>query len=196
MARCSRCQGQIETGLELELHGEGLCPIYAPYDNDAARTQAYWRQRAKADTERFGFKEGELQWLWRIPECFGRKYNSGEVVAAICDALTREGQTAWPGDGTSCVEQMIRLQWDRAEKAEAELAASSKENARLRHEASTDAEAMRLGLIELSKLRASLPTPEEAASLVSWIEAAQEVSGWKLITIEKNAVAKLRSSSL
>lgn len=84
--------------------------------------QQILRDSAKAATERLGFKEGELQWLWRTKECFNRKYNSDEVVAAICDALTREGQSAWPGDGTSCVEQMIRLQWERAEKAEAALA--------------------------------------------------------------------------
>jgi hypothetical protein len=83
--------------------------------------QQYYRDKAKEATERRGFKEGELQWLWRNPDCFNRKYDYGEVVDAICDALTREGQTAWPGDGTSCVEQMIRLQWERAERAEAEL---------------------------------------------------------------------------
>jgi hypothetical protein len=94
----------------------------APYGPDSAANQQYWRERAKTDSERFGFKEGELQMLWRGPGCFARKYDTGEVVAAICDALTREGQTAWPGDGTSCVEQMVRLQWERAEKAEAELA--------------------------------------------------------------------------
>jgi hypothetical protein len=85
--------------------------------------QQFHRDKAKVETERLGFKEGELQWLWRNSDCFKRKYDMNEVVAAICDALTREGQTAWPGDGTSCVEQMIRLQWERAEKAEAELAA-------------------------------------------------------------------------
>jgi hypothetical protein len=83
--------------------------------------QQFYRNKAKEETARRGFKEGELQWLWRTVECFKRKYDSGEVIAAICDALTREGQTAWSGDGTSCVEQMIRLQWERAERAEAEL---------------------------------------------------------------------------
>lgn len=80
------------------------------------------REQAEKETRRYGFEPGLLQWLWRGRDCFTRKYDSGEVIAAICDALTREGQTAWPGDGTSCVEQMIRLQWDRAEKAEAEVA--------------------------------------------------------------------------
>lgn len=46
---------------------------------------------------------------------------SSTPSSSFCDALTREGQTAWNGDGTSCVEQMIQLQWDRAEKAEAEV---------------------------------------------------------------------------
>lgn len=56
--------------------------------------------------------------LWRSPDCFERPYDMQEVGMAICDALTREGCVAWWGDGTSCVEQMIRLQWKRAERAE------------------------------------------------------------------------------
>lgn len=81
-------------------------------------------ENAKAATRRLGFEEGALQWLWRSPECFTRKYDQQEVITAICDALTREGCTAWSGDGTSCVEQMVRLQWDRAAQAEAALAAA------------------------------------------------------------------------
>lgn len=92
-----------------------------PWSLQAQQSQQYYRDMAKAETERRGFKEGDLQWLWRNSGCFARQYDSGEVNAAICDALTREGQTAWNGDGTSCVEQMIQLQWDRAEKAEAEV---------------------------------------------------------------------------
>jgi hypothetical protein len=90
--------------------------------SDIYKTQLRYRESAREATKRYGFEEGELQWLWRNSGCFTRKYDIGEVVAAICDALTREGCTAWPGDGTSCVEQMIRLQWDRAQAAEAELA--------------------------------------------------------------------------
>lgn len=88
------------------------------WSSDAERRQRYWRERARADVEARGFSEGGLQMMWRTSECFTRKYDQGEVIAAICDALTREGCTAWSGDGTSCVEQMIRLQWDRARRAE------------------------------------------------------------------------------
>jgi hypothetical protein len=98
--------------------GGGDVPPNEPY-----ASQARTRESAEAETRRRGFEPGELQYLWRTPECFARTYDMGEVGAAICDALTREGCTAWWGDGTSCVEQMIRLQWDRAEKAERELAA-------------------------------------------------------------------------
>lgn len=89
------------------------------YGSDANARQKFWREQAEAEVLRRGFKERwELQMLWRSPECFTRKYDSGEVIAAICSALTQEGQTAWPGDGTSIVEQMIRLQVERAQKAE------------------------------------------------------------------------------
>lgn len=85
-----------------------------------ARETKAIREAVLAELQRRGFKDGELQSLWRSSACFTRPYDQTEVGYAICDALTREGCTAWWGDGTSCVEQMIRLQWDRAVTAEKE----------------------------------------------------------------------------
>lgn len=71
--------------------------------------------------ERYGLDEGDLQWKWRTepPET----YDAQEVIDAILDALNREGIEAWDGDGVSCVEQIVRAQYDRwaklAGKAEA-----------------------------------------------------------------------------
>jgi hypothetical protein len=54
-----------------------------------------------------------LQWLWRQPGC---RRNPNEIMLAILDALTQEGIAAWCGDATSCVEQIVRTQYERAEK--------------------------------------------------------------------------------
>jgi hypothetical protein len=61
-----------------------------------------------------------LQWLWRMPDC---RRDPAEIQLAIIDGLTQEGIPAWHGDATSIVEQIVRVQYDRAEKAEQELAA-------------------------------------------------------------------------
>lgn len=55
-----------------------------------------------------------LQYEWRKPDC---RRDPSEIMLAILDALTQEGIDAWPGDATSIVEQIVRAQYERAEKA-------------------------------------------------------------------------------
>lgn len=59
-----------------------------------------------------------LQWQWRKTNC---RRDPSEILWAIIDGLTQEGVAAWPGDGTGIVEQIVRVQYERAEKAEAEV---------------------------------------------------------------------------
>ena len=84
-----------------------------------------YREMVKADLRRMGFtpsedvtEEGQqhlvLQWEWRKAGC---RRDPAEIMMAVLDALTQEGIAAWPGDATSCVEQIVRVQYDRAEKA-------------------------------------------------------------------------------
>jgi hypothetical protein len=56
-----------------------------------------------------------LQDAWRDAGCHR---DPAEILHAIIDALTQEGITAWSGDATSIVEQIVRVQYDRAERAE------------------------------------------------------------------------------
>jgi len=53
-----------------------------------------------------------LQDVWRDAGC---RRDPAEILPAIIDALTQEGITAWPGDATSIVEQIVRVQYGRAE---------------------------------------------------------------------------------
>lgn len=75
----------------------------------------YWQSRleaTRADAEQRckarGYEPGQLQWKYRTDP--PAVYDMEEALDAILDALTREGVPAWTGDGTSCVEQMIRAQ--------------------------------------------------------------------------------------
>lgn len=63
-----------------------------------------------------GFTRGSYQAVYRgmrdgawTPKAVD-KYDSRDAMLAILDALIHQGSiTAWPGDGTSCVEQMLAL---------------------------------------------------------------------------------------
>ncbi len=91
------------------------------------------RNVAKAQIRKMGFipseeiiqpwdgKHGSLQWEWRKAGC---RRDPSEIIWAVIDGLTQEGIAAWPGDATSIVEQIVRVQYDRAETA---LAARSSE---------------------------------------------------------------------
>jgi hypothetical protein len=79
----------------------------------AATQQSYAKYAAEIVTQ-LGYEPGQLQWKWRSPDNFD--FPKNEIIPAILDALCREGCVAWPGDGTSCVEQMITRQIDLREK--------------------------------------------------------------------------------
>jgi hypothetical protein len=94
-------------------------------DRNTNTYQQHYRKQVKLDLLRKGFVPSEdaqtetdldnnLQWLWRKAGC---RRDPSEIMLAILDALTQEGVAAWPGDATSCVEQIVRVQYDRAEKA-------------------------------------------------------------------------------
>lgn len=90
---------------------------------EAEEWRVQCREEAKRQVRRLGFLPSEettnpnqvLQYVWRTQTC---RRDPSEILWAIIDALTQEGVTAWPGDATSCVEQMMRVQYDRAEEAE------------------------------------------------------------------------------
>lgn len=88
------------------------------HDSEQARHRKDSVERCAAR----GFAEGELQSLYRNTEVLTRPWDDGEVYDAICDALTREGCTAWPGDGTGCVLHMLKIQHDARLRAEEKLA--------------------------------------------------------------------------
>lgn len=86
----------------------------------------FHRERSLERTARRGFvdaskatRDGQcLQAEWRKTDC---RRDPDEIMDAIIDGLTQEGIPAWPGDATSIVEQMVRVQYNRAEKALAAL---------------------------------------------------------------------------
>lgn len=64
-----------------------------------------------------GYASGKLQLKYR--EHPAPDINWDELEWAVCDALLNEGTIiAWPGDGVSCVAQMINAQHERAITAE------------------------------------------------------------------------------
>jgi len=70
--------------------------------------------------EKYDYKHGMYQALWRgwNGDCwvadYDIEYNSADCMIAILDALLHQGSVpAWPGDGTSCVEQMIAMAYRR-----------------------------------------------------------------------------------
>ena len=85
-----------------------------------------YRDSVKAELRRRGFVPAEeadwrigrepncLQWEWRKEGC---RRDPAEIMLAILDGLTQEGVAAWPGDATSIVEQIVRVQYNRAERA-------------------------------------------------------------------------------
>jgi len=76
--------------------------------------QQQYAKYAADIVKQLGYEPGQLQWKWRNPDNFD--FPKNEIIPAILDALCREGCVAWPGDGTSCVEQMITRQIDLREK--------------------------------------------------------------------------------
>lgn len=89
------------------------------------------RDAAVAEIKRLGFTPAEewneyfrehgnthdlqtLQGAWRELGC---RRDPKEILWAVIDALTQEGIPAGPGDATSIVEQIVRVQYDRAESA-------------------------------------------------------------------------------
>lgn len=92
----------------------------------------HWREESNTKTRSLGFTPAEdagmalkadksnisLQWAWREAGC---RRDPAEILPAVIDALTQEGIPAWPGDATSIVEQIVRVQYDRAEAALKEL---------------------------------------------------------------------------
>lgn len=62
-------------------------------------------------TAQYGFEPGGLQMAWRA----GHRTDPRELEAAICDALWTGTVYAWPGDGVSCVAQIVQAQMHRAE---------------------------------------------------------------------------------
>jgi hypothetical protein len=89
-----------------------------------------WRnETTEAATRRFGFEAGMLQSFWRSPECLTRTtYDAAEIEQAMCDAMVFcGGGYVWPGDGASCMEQIVRLQWDARREAEAKVVALTEE---------------------------------------------------------------------
>jgi hypothetical protein len=78
------------------------------------RNQQQHRAQAEADTRRHGAEPGLLQWKWRgfdpknpMPQ-YDPVIHSYEMETAIIDALVFQGGIdAWPGDGVSCVKQIV-----------------------------------------------------------------------------------------
>lgn len=102
--------------------------------NTFSESLKIYRENAKKELRKAGFAPVEdlpsvwqgpdskikvLQLEWRKPDC---RRDPAEIRLAIIDGLTQEGIPAWHGDATSIVEQIVRVQYDRAEKAERELA--------------------------------------------------------------------------
>lgn len=79
------------------------------------------RKTALEAVEQLGAKPGELIQEYRDHQK-PLKFDFSRAYAAVCEALTQEGIAAWCGDGTGIVIDMIHVQVQRAEKAEAELA--------------------------------------------------------------------------
>jgi uncharacterized coiled-coil protein SlyX len=86
------------------------------------------RRASNEQVRRLGFLPAE-EIVWVNKECNGRalqdvwrdagcRRDPAEILPAIIDALTQEGISAWSGDATSIVEQIVRVQYDRAERAE------------------------------------------------------------------------------
>ena len=72
-----------------------------------------------SELERTGYQPNGLQMKYR--EKPAPDIDWQELEWAVCDALLHQGTIiAWPGDGVSCVAQMIAGQAERAETAEAE----------------------------------------------------------------------------
>jgi hypothetical protein len=90
--------------------------------DDWSNRLSHYRERVKEQLRQKGFVPAEdgfidgknLQWEWRKQGC---RRDPSEIMLAILDALTQEGVPVWPGDATSCVEQIVRVQYDRAEAA-------------------------------------------------------------------------------
>jgi hypothetical protein len=73
----------------------------------------------KLASERTGDGRINLQWAWRQEDC---RRDPDEILLAVLDGLTQEGNAAWNGDATGIIEQIVRTQYNRAEKAEKKLA--------------------------------------------------------------------------
>lgn len=86
---------------------------------DRMRSDAdfFLREDAERLVKHYGYEPGQLQAKWRTdpPE----KFDYQECMAAVLDALNREGIPAWNGDATGCVVQIVEAQAKRATELEA-----------------------------------------------------------------------------
>jgi hypothetical protein len=108
IAQQARCREEVVK----ELRARGFAP-----NNEA--------DEFKLASERTGDGRINLQWAWRQEDC---RRDPSEILLAVLDGLTQEGNAAWNGDATSIVEQIVRIQYNRAEKAEKKLAELMKGN--------------------------------------------------------------------
>ena len=90
--------------------------LWAISQKQAAQHRAEALRRAAAR----GYEPWKLQLKWRSNP--PQVYDSSECLDAILEALNMEGVAAWSGDATSCVEQMVRAQAERAAASEARCA--------------------------------------------------------------------------
>ena len=86
--------------------------------NNRDAAELHLLQDAEALARKYGCEPGWLQHRWRQQPA--PKFDYQECMAAVLDALNREGIPAWNGDATGCVVQIVEAQ---AKRADAQLAA-------------------------------------------------------------------------
>lgn len=101
----------------------GRADAFATNRSHAGMSYGQCREKSRTGLTRRGLQPNDLQVKWRgVAIHHGTPKDAQEVSEAIVDALVEQGPiAAWVGHGVLCVEQMIRAQADRANRAEAIL---------------------------------------------------------------------------
>jgi hypothetical protein len=116
--RCRALQQALDTS-ESELTQARAEAAEAKRRLGCIRPQSEYRKDVEQRLDWKGLKPGFWE-AWRSANPPPFDYETCEL--AILDALTQEGISAWHGDASGCVTQIVQAQAKRAEAAEAERA--------------------------------------------------------------------------
>jgi hypothetical protein len=143
----------------------------------------HYRAMQEEIAKRYNLPIGHLQMQWRD----GLRSDRSELEYAICDALAQGCIHAWPGDGVSCVAQIVDAKQREIDAIRAEVKAARKEGSATHRHVKTGGDYEKIGV---GRIQSSTPLNDMQEVVI--YKSMTDGSLWAREAAEFNDVTRFR----